>query len=67
MLIVCLVVGAAAGWLPPTLAYRRMKKTMKGMQQRQARIEAELNSLRNLPITAAGHNEQSGTEAGEAG
>jgi ATP adenylyltransferase len=66
LLCICLALGAAAVWFPATVSRRRMKKSMKGLQQRQARTEAELNSLRNLPITSDSLP-GGGAEAGQAG
>jgi uncharacterized integral membrane protein len=51
LLTSCFALGYLAAFVIGYVSRRRLKKTIKELNQRQTRIEAELNSLRNLPIT----------------
>ncbi|MFH1139495.1 MAG: hypothetical protein V1816_25720 [Pseudomonadota bacterium] len=50
MLIVCFALGFASAWCLGFSQSRKLKKTIKDFKAKQIRIEAELKSLRNLPI-----------------
>lgn len=51
LLSVCFLLGYTVAYSLGLVERRRLKRTIRGLQQHQARIEAELVSLRNLPIT----------------
>ena len=51
LFLLLLVVGIVIGWVPSFIRQRRMKKMIKNLTAAKNRLEGELNSLRNLPIT----------------
>lgn len=51
LLLCCFAVGYFAAFILGFAEKRRLKKSIKGLQIQRSRIEEELNSLRNLPIT----------------
>ena len=52
LLLLCLAVGYGLAALLGYLDRRRLKSTIKGLKAKQNLTEGELDSLRNLPITA---------------
>ncbi|MEW5723501.1 MAG: LapA family protein [Thermodesulfobacteriota bacterium] len=59
MLLFCFCLGFILAGVLGMVKRRRLKKAIRELNQRQARTEEELNSLRNLPIT--GRSVESGT------
>ena len=51
-LIICFSLGFFTALILGFMEKRRLLKNYKGLQDRLARTEEELNSLRNLPITS---------------
>ena len=51
LLLLCFALGFLASQAITWPQHRRMKKSVKSMRAQQARMEEELKSLRNLPIT----------------
>ena len=51
LLTSCFALGYLVAFVIGYIPRRRLKKTIKELTQRQTRTEAELKSLRNLPIT----------------
>ena len=51
LLACCFALGYLVAFVIGYITCRRLKKTIKELTRRQARTDAELNSLRNLPIT----------------
>ena len=68
MLLACFVIGFLAAWSMGFSRSRKLKKAIKDLKARQVRVEAELNSLRNLPIKSeTGAPAPATPAAGEAG